>query len=88
MKVGLLSSSMVVSGAYLIVNSFLTLGGITMGLGVFGGMMSFLYQVTLEQNKEKRNLEIFEISKSLLTKLLQIAQDMNVIAQKNKHTVH
>ncbi len=88
MRTGLLSSSMVASGAYLIANSHQTLGGITMGLGVFGGMVSFLYQITLDQSKEKRNSEVFEISKGLLVKLLQAIQDVNVIAQKADRTVH
>jgi hypothetical protein len=79
---------MVASGAYLIANSYQTLGGITMGLGVFGGMVSFLYQITLDQNKEKRRAEVFEISKGLLAKLLQAIQDVNVIAQKVDRTVH
>lgn len=88
MRNGLLSSSMVLSGTYLLVNSFQVLGGIVLGTGVLGGMVSFLYQVTLAQNKEKRGIEVFEISKSLLTKLLQVIQDVDVIAQKHRHTVH
>ena len=88
MKVGLVSESLVLSGAYLITQSNQVLGGICLGTGVLGGIVSYLYGVTIQQNTEKRKSEIYEISKGLIAKLLQAANDVNIIAQRVDKTVH
>jgi len=88
MRVGLVSESLVLGGIYLISNANPTLGGICLGTGVFGGIFSFLYNVTLNQATEKRRTEAFEISKGLLHKLLQVINDIGHISQKPDHTVH
>ena len=88
MKVGLVSESLVISGAYLISQSNHVLGGICLGTGVLGGMISYLYNVTLEQGAEKRRAEIYEISKGLVAKLLQAVNDVNIIKQHVDKTVH
>ena len=88
MKVGLVSESLVLSGAYLISQSNPVLGGICMGAGVLGGIVSYLYNVTIQQNTEKRKVEIYQISKGLIAKLLQAANDVSVIAQHSNKTVH
>jgi hypothetical protein len=88
MRTGVLASSLVFSGSYLIVNAYQTFGGFLVGCGLVGGIISFLYQVTLDQNKEKRALEVFEISKGLLGKLLQAINDIQVISQQIDKTVH
>ena len=88
MKVGLVSESLVLSGAYLISQSNHTLGGICLGCGVLGGIFSYMYNVTLTQSSEKRKAEIYEISKGLVAKILQAANDVSVIAQRVDKTVH
>lgn len=88
MKAGLVSESLVLSGAYLITQSNQVLGGICLGTGVLGGIVSYLYCVTIQQNTEKRKSEIYEISKGLIAKLLQAANDVNIIAQRVDKTVH
>lgn len=88
MSTGLLSTSLVVSGTYLIVNSYQTFGGFLVGCGIIGGSINFLYQLSLALNKEKRGLEIFEISKGLITKLLQVVNEFSVISQQIKETIH
>ena len=88
MKAGLVSESLVLSGAYLITQSNQVLGGICLGAGVLGGLFSFMYDVTLKQSAEKRRSEVFEISKGLLGKLLQAINDINILAQKVDRTVH
>lgn len=88
MRVGLVSESLVLGGIYLISNANPTLGGICLGTGVLGGIFDFLYNVTLNQATEKRRTEVFEISKGLLNKLLQVINDIGHISQKPDHTVH
>lgn len=88
MKVGLVSESLVLSGAYLITQSNQVLGGICLGAGVLGGLVSYMYNVTIHQATEKRRSEIYEISKGLIAKLLQAANDVSVIAQRSDKTVH
>ena len=88
MKAGLVSESLVLSGAYLIAQSNQVLGGICLGTGVLGGIVSYLYGVNIQQNTEKRQSEIYEISKGLIAKLLQAANDVSVIAQRSDKTVH
>lgn len=88
MKVGLVSESLVLSGAYLISQSNHVLGGICLGSGVLGGLVSYMYNVTIRQSSERRSAEIYEISKGLIVKLLQAANDVSVIAQRVDKTVH
>ena len=88
MKVGLVSESLVLSGTYLISQSNHVLGGICMGVGVLGGIISYLYNVTLVQATEKRRAEIYEICKGLVAKLLEAVHDVSVIAQRSDKTVH
>lgn len=88
MRVGLVSESLVLGGVYLISQSNPALGGICLGTGVLGGLVSFMYGVTLSQASEKRYTEVFEISKSLLSKLLQAINDVSAIAKRVDHTVH
>ena len=88
MKVGLVSESLVLSGAYLISQSNHVLGGICLGSGVLGGLVSYLYNVTLEQGAEKRRSEIYEIFKGVVAKLLQAVNDVNIIKQHVDKTVH
>jgi len=88
MRTGFVSESLVIAGTYSIVNGQAALGGTMLGCGVFGGLFSFMYNVTLAQSTEKRRSEIFEISKGLLAKLLQAFQDVNAISQKIDRTVH
>lgn len=88
MKVGLVSESLVLGGVYLIAHANSVLGGICLGGGVLGGMIGYLYNVTLEQGAEKRRAEIYEISKGLVAKLLQAVNDVSIIAQRTDKTVH
>lgn len=88
MKVGLVSESLVLSGAYLVSQSNHVLGGICLGAGVFGGLVNYMYGITIHQTTEKRRSEIYEISKGLIAKLLQAANDVSVIAQRSDKTVH
>lgn len=85
MRAGFVSESLVLGGIYLILNSYLALGGICLGIGVLGGCISFLFSVSLIQNSEKRKSDIFEISKSAALKLLQV---LNEASQKSERTVH
>lgn len=88
MKVGLVSESLVLSGAYLISQSNQILGGICMGCGVLGGIINYLYSVTIHQATEKRKAEIYQISKGLLGKLLQAINDIGEISKSIDRTVH
>lgn len=88
MHAGFLSSSLVMSGAYLIVNAFDIVGVTAMCLGLLGGMFSFLYRVSLEQNKEKRTAAAHEILKGLILKFLQTVNNANVPPSRSEKTIH
>jgi len=88
MKVGLVSESLVLGGVYLIAHANPVLGGVCLGGGVLGGMIAYLYGVTVHQSVEKRRAEIYEISKGLLGKLLQAINDIGEISKNFDKTIH
>lgn len=89
MKVNFVSETLVLSGAYLIVTHGPALGGVLLGAGVMGGMISFLFSMATLQKKVARHEEIFEIIKGILTKGLQIIHDIDIVNKKeNGKTVH
>lgn len=89
MNVNFVSETMVLSGAYLIVAHGPTLGGILLGAGVIGGIISFLFSVATLQKRVARHEEIFEIIKGILTKGLQVIHDIDIVNKKeNSRTVH
>ena len=85
---GLVSESMVISGTYLLSVGQPVLGGVVLGFGITGGIVSYLIGMTIEQNKEKRSIEIFEILKSAANKFFLVVQDINETVTRGNRTVH
>ena len=87
MRIGFVSECLVLGGIHLISNTtaHLWLGGFCLGLGILGGFISFLYNISSNDAVEKRRSEIFEISKSAIVRLLQA---LNESSQKSERTIH
>lgn len=88
MRNGLVSETCIASGAFLFSRGNDKLGISLLVLGLLGGCLSFLIRASLSYAREKRSSESFEIIKTILLKLIQVANDIGVISQKDSRTVH
>ena len=82
------SEALLCAGAYIYVSGFFILGSVMLGLGLLGGIISYLYKVSILNAKEKRASDLFEVFKGFLIGTIRTINDSHAQYTKPDRTVH
>ena len=88
MRNGYISEACVLAGAYLSVQYSVALGLSILFLGIASGFVSFLVNASLHYAKERRTIESFEIAKTIILKIIQVANEITSSSHKDGKVVH
>ena len=88
MRDGFLSEVLAIGGFYLATENYFTAGILCIVASIFGGAIRYFHKVSRQDAKENRASEIFDISKTVLIRLLHAINDTAAEEFKKDETVH